>query len=490
MTMKQILLRNLAVLLFVMLNFNTFGQIIKEDKGYYKGHKWEIDIYGPCLMIDGSVIWTLAKTKTNPLIMITPWQVGDELFFQACRTPGKKELYDFSGNLIIPYRFNSVYSEKIGDSYLLKVEKESIYDSYIDLFSTKGQLLVADACNDYGKGLTYITKDADYGEIFRAYTKDGCGVYNTKGETIIPAKYEKIEWTKDEDDNVIKYEITNNNNYIGIMDRNKNWTVPLNKQYKEIKRLSLGDEIYFLCRKLENNDWAYSKYALYNSKSNEVLPPVYTSISSIDIEDTPYFKCYKDGYCGLYDNTGKEIISPDYNNLQYLGSNYIGFKLNGYWGVMTMQGKVIIPTSRRYTNIGRYIKNQKRFTYSMDGFEGECNHLGQQISKRRVAKPNPQSSVVSQKTEPLQQEVVKKEETPQKQEEKKIIIEHKHDPIPVQVWKPCNVCGGSGRCQVCGGSGVFTGWSGNKTLCSYGCGGSGRCSICAGQGGHYEVEYR
>lgn len=71
-----------------------------------------------------------------------------------------------------------------------------------------------------------------------------------------------------------------------------------------------------------------------------------------------------------------------------------------------------------------------------------------------------------------------------------IVIEHHRDPVPVQVWKQCTICFGSGKCQTCGGTGIFTGWSGNSSICEYGCGGSGKCSFCAGHGGHYEVEYR
>ena len=110
----------------------------------------------------------------------------------------------------------------------------------------------------------------------------------------------------------------------------------------------------------------------------------------------------------------------------------------------------------------------------MNGYKGECNAQGRELSRVKV------------KTDVTNDNI----NTPQKQEEKKIIIEHKHDPIPVNVWVQCNICGGSGRCQTCGGSGIFTGWSGNKTLCEFGCGGSGKCSFCAGHGGHYEVEYK
>ena len=500
--MKQIILKNVIVLLSIAISINTFGHI-QEDKGYFKGHRWEITHeYGyPDLLVDGRMV----LSHSSKFIMISPWQVGDDLFFKVTTSPGKEALFDIKGNRVIPYDFFGVGSLEIGNTHLLIVNKGSLYLADLNLYSTKGELIVADVySNSSERYYEFIAKDAIYGEIFRVNTKDGYGVYNTKGESIIPAKYKKIEWTKDEDDNVITYEITNNNNYIGIMDRNKNWIVPLNKQFKEIKRILLGEEIYFLCRKLENNDWAYSKYALYNNKSNEVLPPNYSSISSIDIEGTPYLKCYKDGYCGLYDSTGKEVISPDYKNLQYLGSNYIGFQLNEYWGVMTMQGKVIIPTSRRYTNIGRYIKNQKRFTYSMDGFEGECNHLGQQISKRRVAKPKPSvSSSTSSNTSSSGSSSSNSTSTSNSTlsssssssnnsnstntnsaNSTTTVVVEQHG--PVQVWVACGGCQLSpGRCSYCNGSG----WGYNNRLCSR-CNGTGKCTICNGTGGHNEVQYR
>lgn len=112
----------------------------------------------------------------------------------------------------------------------------------------------------------------------------------------------------------------------------------------------------------------------------------------------------------------------------------------------------------------------------LTGWKGECDAItGRQISKIKVETPK--------------QDVVKQEPQPKPKDNKDTII-IKHDPIPMQVWKQCDICFGSGKCQVCGGSGIFTGWGGNSTLCTYGCGGSGRCSFCAGQGGHYEVEYK
>lgn len=57
---------------------------------------------------------------------------------------------------------------------------------------------------------------------------------------------------------------------------------------------------------------------------------------------------------------------------------------------------------------------------------------------------------------------------------------------PVQVWKQCTNCFGSGQCPYCYGQGYISDVYGTRDcpVCT-----DGRCSICAGHGGHYELEY-
>lgn len=58
--------------------------------------------------------------------------------------------------------------------------------------------------------------------------------------------------------------------------------------------------------------------------------------------------------------------------------------------------------------------------------------------------------------------------------------------VPVQVWKQCMSCLGTGHCSWCYGQGVYSDYTGTHDCpnCI-----DGRCGICAGQGGHYETEY-
>lgn len=228
---------------------------------------------------------------------------------------------------------------------------------------------------------------------------------------------------------------------------------------------------------------------ILNHKNEEDIRPLataldikrkgsYDEVKTVENGGNKFFRVKKDGHYGLVNDIGHEIVPTEMEALESAGTGYLRYKLNGFWGLMDYAGKIIIDTDRGYTSIGDFVTFTKRFPYTMTGFKGECDINGRQISKIKVETP------------PQQQVVVTQEQTPQKQEEKKveeIII--KHDPVPMQVWKQCTICYGSGKCQVCGGTGIFTSWSG-RSICEYGCGGSGRCSFCAGQGGHYEVEYK
>ena len=217
----------------------------------------------------------------------------------------------------------------------------------------------------------------------------------------------------------------------------------------------------------------------------------------------------KKGYWGLYDAQFNEVIAPDYEGLEVLDeTNFIKFRLNGFWGVMTLQAntnttKTIIPTTRGYTSIGRYIKSQKRFTYTMNGYKGECNHLGQQVSKIKVVTPKPSSSVASSSSSSYSSSRASSSSSSTSSTASSsssssksnsgnntttIHVEHHRDPVPVQEWVQCTACWGSGNCPDCAGSG--TRYVGDNLRRCWRCGGRGRCSSCSGQGGRYYTVYK
>lgn len=265
--------------------------------------------------------------------------------------------------------------------------------------------------------------------------------------------------------------------------------------YDEICKLigyeirEVGD-VSYLIKKGE-----YQKRGLYDlTNGKQILSPIFDQLGIIeDINGEVFVKAMIGGLngthnpssTGLYNIAGEEILAPEFQDCAYLGSNLFKFKMNGYWGVMNRQGKIIIPISRHYTSID-YSRTLKMFTFTKETdtqyFKGECDANGVQTSIEKTGTKNKpqQQSQQPAKQEPKQE--VKQETKPASTP----------TPLPqpqaMQVWNPCVICKGSGLCTNCGGSGQDHYSVSTYRECPT-CHGMKKCSYCAGQGGHYEVEY-
>ncbi len=418
------------------------------------------------LEIDGKVILTPRDYQT-----IYQEEIGNEVYFRATRNRDSagnfpEEIFNIDGERIIPYTFAWLEHLQVGNGNFFIARRYSL-DSPRDLFTSKGKLLVSNyqevVLSRDNKRIT----DSKYGEMFLVKAKDENnrikqGLFTTSGDCIIPVKYNSLNWITDDNDNIATFEVTNDNGYIGIMDRDKNWIVPLSKQF--------------------------------------------TKVTSSEISGKKYFVCMKKGYWGLYDAQFNEVIAPDYEGLEVLDeTNFIKFRLNGFWGVMTLQTntnttKTIIPTTRGYTSIGRYIKSQKRFTYTMNGYKGECNNLGQQVSKIKVATPKPSSSVASSSSSSSSYSSSSSSTASSNSSSNNnsgnktttVVVEHQYTPQPVQEWQACFGCGGMGTmgCDFCGGSG--TKYIGDRLHRCSRCNGRGiiPCNVCYGNKGQYVTVYK
>lgn len=111
----------------------------------------------------------------------------------------------------------------------------------------------------------------------------------------------------------------------------------------------------------------------------------YSKVESIQDGDKDYYLATKNYHHGLLDTNGREIIPVELDALEQCGRGFLRFRIGSYWGVADYTGKIIIPTDRGYTRIGDYVSFTKRFPYEMDGYKGECNNLGQQVTKIKIA---------------------------------------------------------------------------------------------------------
>lgn len=284
---------------------------------------------------------------------------------------------------------------------------------------------------------------------------------NDCGERCICLKEQCVDKFYDTHDDLIYYLIKDDTLY-GIMDKSKNWVIKP-RRYNYLSPFQYGDKFFFVCKQDKQK-----QYGLLNEKGEVVYP-------------------------------------TEFDGLEYIGGKYLKFKLNGYYGVMTLDGQTIIPTSRGYTAIGKYVSSQQRFSYTMSGYKGECDETGKQLSKIKVEAsevPNTSNSsstasgtTTSSSSGSSSNSTTTSSTNSNTQSntttQQTIVVEHHRDPQPMQVWHQCTACYGSGTCKLCGGNGwnPYSYANGRYDRC-LSCGGRGKCSYCAGQGGHYEVEYR
>ena len=393
--------RFLVLFGLVCLFIYTYGFDMRVDKqGYFDGKHWEIvddddklrthtrEYVG--LYVDGVPIFSCNNYTIDTVT------IGKNLYFKVKRYESDKhrKLYNLSGERVLSFEFdlikkggsdgnlnglyefakidNVVHRQYLCDSKLNIIKSE--YDGYarrVDIEGYNGYLITIPSesgCDLYDSNLKLLKSGISSAEegkldgrtekyILLTYKRGDSyehELYTRDWKLALP-RYKYLWQNKDNQGNFKYWKIEDCNGYQGWLDRNWNWIIPLEKRFSEIYE---------------------------------------TKIAGIN-----YYRCKKGGYWGLFDSKFNEVIAPDYEEMGIFdGTNFIKFKLNGFWGVMTLQGrttKTIIPTTRGYTSISRYVKSQKRFMYEMNGYKGECNHLGQQLSKIKVANSQSSTSVAS-----------------------------------------------------------------------------------------------
>ena len=271
------------------------------------------------------------------------------------------------------------------------------------------------ACDITGKEVI----SPSYESVF--YASDGFNYKNSSGSYVPTGWYldsegkatREVPINKDlkTESDGFKWYIVRQGDKYGAEDYYNNTLIPLSRNYTSIYyNAEEGHKGYFRVMKGD-------KYGACDLTGKEIASPIYESL--IYVSDGFEYKDYSGDWValgwqldaegkafqetrrtityngskfiiigrkskyGLIDSNGKEIIPIGMDAIEQAGTGYLRYRKDNAYGIMNYQGKSIIPSSRGYMYISDYNGTRKRFSYTMEGFEGECNHLGQQLTKKK-----------------------------------------------------------------------------------------------------------
>ena len=361
------------------------------------------------------------------------------------------------------------------------------------------------------------------------YSSDGFN-YKNSSDSWVPTRWyldsegkatREVPINKDlqtEKDGFKWYQVRQGDKY-GAEDYLNRTLIPLSREYTSIYySQEEGHKGYFRIKK-------NGKYGACDLTGKEIAQPIYESLiyissgfeyknsdgdwialgwmldsegnairgtkESVTYNGATYYIISRDGMYGLTDANGKEIIPMEMEKIELAGGNRLKFKQNDSWGLMNFLGKVLVPSSRGYTSIGKYSKTQKTFAYTMYGYKGEFDINGRQLSKVKVATSQQSSSNAS--TSSTNKSASSKNSSGNSgNNTTTVVVEHRREPVPVQQWQACFGCGGMGTmgCDNCGGGG--TKYIGDRLHRCSRCNGRGiiPCNICYGNKGKYITVYQ
>lgn len=245
-----------------------------------------------------------------------------------------------------------------------------------------------------------------------------------------------------------------------------------------------------------------------------IFPITYYCASNYEVSyhGSNYGVLYGDyPYEGVANQWGKVIIEPNFEfiNIAYDNSSnktvFICCNVNKaenssrktaygckmFFTIFTESGEVIENREGYFASSGSTVRefleerysNIKPLGYgrSLDYTDGDDDYLHIDFLDAKIVKTKEELEPASLPSEDNNNSSSGQVQQPQPQRH----VSH----IPVQVWKDCCYCMGSGICPQCSGKGYTLDFSGNYQNCPL-CGGGGRCIYCAGHGGQYETEYK
>ncbi|WP_271784845.1 WG repeat-containing protein [Aquimarina algiphila] len=118
------------------------------------------------------------------------------------------------------------------------------------------------------------------------------------------------------------------------------------------------------------------KYGYIDKENNVVIPIIFDKIKNYSSKHNngSIITVIKDQKYGLYDVSGKEIVSPKYQFISRFNEGYAIFKENDKYGVLDFTGKIILPP--KYYSLNNFYEGlavyaQNSYTYGYINTKGE-----------------------------------------------------------------------------------------------------------------------
>ncbi len=302
------------------------------------------------------------------------------------------------------------------------------------------------------------------------------GVRDAEGNTIIPVKYDEINYICDKTKG-FHYFIVKKDNFEGAFTREGTMVVSPESRYWLIAlesasspKIDNGGMVFWIAKKENDNTAtildARGKYAfklpegcrwayLNSSFGNVTNIFSFAGINYFQVEGQNNKK-------GIFDLDGNQIVPPVYD-MCYLRN----------WGE-TISKELDGKKTEEKTSY----KCGTKFNYTP--FES-LYYSFEESDQSKLSTSTPSTSNNNNSSDNSGNKTTT------------VVVEHHRDPIPVQEWQSCTNCGGEGKVMclgACGGTGTY--YVGDRLHRCSSCDGTGKkkCPYCLGQHGKYVTVYR
>ena len=255
-------------------------------------------------------------------------------------------LIDSDGNEILPLQYSAI-ADKVVNGLIEIIKGNSI--GFIDV---TGQILLTptyDKINNFIDGYAIVSKISSFyyghGDKYRCCSY---GVINSSFDEILPCVFDSIEY--ESETGLFKTDVgykTAGGKFLSEVNGKRLF---VNEKYKYCKEF-VGD--CAIAEKVSNGDISYG---LINSRSEDILPPIF---EKLELLDNGLYKYKINGKYGLTDSSGNIILSNKYDGIGNFKDNLalvlVKVENNNetvnLYGFIDSTGNEILPSS--YNFIGK-----------------------------------------------------------------------------------------------------------------------------------------